>query len=71
MMAPAFKKGLTGFDSMIWSIKRYKKGRLSDYVNFVKSKIQDWEKALEFVDYDITENNIFKDKLKTYSYQKK
>lgn len=25
MMAPAFKRGLTGFDSMIWSIKRYKK----------------------------------------------
>ena len=29
MMAPACKKGLTGFDSMIWSIKRYKK---ADYV---------------------------------------
>lgn len=28
MMAPAFKKGLTGFDSMIWSIKRYKKRKI-------------------------------------------
>lgn len=66
MLAPIFKNGITGFDSMIWTIKRYKKARLSDYVNFVKSKIQDWEKALEFVNYDITENNIFKDKLNPF-----
>ena len=66
MLAPIFKNGITGFNFMIWTIKRYKKARLSDYVNFVKSKIQDWEKALEFVNYDITENNIFKDKLNPF-----
>ena len=28
MIAPAFKKGLTGFDSTIWAIKRYKKRKI-------------------------------------------
>ena len=66
MIAPAFKKGLTGFDSTIWIIKRYKKAKLSDFVNFVKKNLEDWDRALEFVGYYVTENNIFKDKLNPF-----
>lgn len=66
MIAPEMKCGITGFDTRIWTLKRYKLGKLLDYKNYVENNLTDWEKALEFINYNIRENNIFKEKLNPF-----
>lgn len=41
MIAPEMKCEITGFDTRIWTLKRYKLGKLLDYKNYVEKNLTD------------------------------